>query len=145
MGRQYSAGPQASRLAWYDRNPSISVQNYANSGVAPHALTVRWSYTVPAGKKAFVETISARLVRDAAATTAGLASIYVAVLPYGGSWTPLLRIAVLSNGVGDRDGGEIGQSVILKAGDGLRAETYDTSTGGTLFYSVSAKITEFDA
>ena len=140
-------GPQPiiARPAWYDRNPSIQVKNYSAAGVAPHTSTLRWSYTVPSGKKAFLELADIEVVRATAATTVGMVSAGITYTPSGGSEVNVIVVEIRTNGVGDRAGKTVGQAFVMSAGDSIKAYTTDTSTGGTIDYTMSAKITEFDA
>jgi hypothetical protein len=133
------------RPAWYDRNPTHKLLSWGQLNVAPHGETVRWTYTVPAGKKAFVESVFAYLRRSAAATTVGRAAVVIWITPSGGSAAILIDVEILTNNVGDSDRQGVGQSLILLPGDTIEARTVDISTGGTVNYSAAAKITEFDA
>jgi hypothetical protein len=47
------------RAAYYDRNPINRTQYYTAAALAPHGVTQRWAYTVPAGKKAFIDVVRA--------------------------------------------------------------------------------------
>lgn len=137
--------PIIGRPAWYDRNPTIQEGKYVAASVAPHAQEPRWTYTVPAGKKAFVELAFLRIYRRTAATTVGIWAADIYYQPSGGSSTSHMRISSLDNTVGSEKTLTIGQNMIMLAGDALRGYTEDASTGGTCDYAVIAKITEFDA
>ena len=132
-------------VPWYDRNPKSVFKRYSATDVAPHAQTLRWTYTVPKGKKAFVEYMGIRIERITAAGTP--AEVIVCIdLEIEGLASMSFMIAVLvTNNVGDTDRDSIGQSLILNAGEVLRSYTTDLSTGGTMRYLTVAKITEFDA
>jgi hypothetical protein len=45
----------AMRGNYYDRNAFSKNESYDVQGIAPHALTVRWTYTVPTGKCLMVQ------------------------------------------------------------------------------------------
>jgi len=137
--------PGGPRLEWYDRNPIVRVQNYNPTAVAPHAQQQRWSYTVPTGKKAFIELMQVQAYRATAATTVGMAQAGIFYYPNGGTNQPLLLEYIRTNNVGDRAADAIGNSGVLLASDQLTAYTQDNSTGGTVDYNLNAKIMEFDA
>jgi hypothetical protein len=137
--------PIISRPAWYDRNPIVKCDSWLGTSTAPHAETERWTYTVPAGKKAFLETLSMRMQRSSAASTGGTAVAWVGVYPSGGVPKYLAFCAIVTNTVGDKDSSIVGQAIVMKAGDIIRARTSDLSTGGAIDYFLAYKITEFDA
>jgi len=62
----------AQRPEPHDRNPVRQTLTYSGTGIAPHATTQRFSYTVPSGKKAIVLAAQANLQRATAATTAAI-------------------------------------------------------------------------
>lgn len=142
MARILSGG---SRPAWFDRNPVQVPKNYYSTAIAPHTLTTRWTYTVPTGKKALLEFALVKAIRSVAATTAGTVYAYLSLTPSGLTVVVLGVIELMANSVGDHDASLVGQSIVLGAGDALLAATLDTSTGGTVDYSLAAKLTEFDA
>lgn len=142
MGRILSGG---GRPAWHDRNPIHRLNAYDASSVAPHTANNRWAYTVPTGKKAFVEYMCVTVRRDGAPTTAGLVMAYISVQPSGGSETTIAYAIHLNATVGTFDKTLVGASIMLFPGDVLRGYTIDLSTGGTMALNVSAKLTEFDA
>jgi len=112
--------------------------------VAPHGITVRWEYTVPAGRKAFVESLQVRIMRTAAATTLGKAHAIIVLIPSGQAGAYQFVCSLLNNTVGASESLSVGQALVLNPGDTLRAATLDGSTGGTCDYFLSCKITEFD-
>jgi len=133
-------GGATARKEWYDRNSLELSREYYGIGVAPHGYTTRWTYTVPTGKKLFVECALASVVRITAATTAGEATAYVycrgiAVVK------PLLH----TNGVGDKDTMNIGRNAVMVGGGALNGGTGDASTGGTTNLRTTALGIEFDA
>jgi len=132
------------RPHWYDRNPSNIWRQYAAT-LGPHSSTQRWSYTVPAGKKALVEFSIACLLRVTAASTVGEAYAYVYYTPSGGTGGSLFEVRLLTNGIGDGKSLIVGQGIMMFAGDQLLGFTGDGSTGGTIEYVIAVKITEFDA
>jgi len=145
MGRQYSVGPQAARLSWYDRNPLVKWLLYSAQGVGPHGMTTRWTYTVPTGRKTMLEALMAYLMRATAATTLGWASIQIWYQPAGGTDQELVYLDLYDNTVAAKTVSHLPFAVVLLAGDILRGVTADTSTGGACNYRIAAKATEYDA
>jgi len=133
------------RPAWHDRNPASTVSGWGGSGVAPHSVTTRASYTVPSGKKALLEFLKAWVRRTAAATTAGNPKTTWYVYPAGGGTVDLLRAEIFTNGVGDKDITYAFAALVLCTGDELRQTSSDDSTAGTMDYWGAAKLTQFDA
>lgn len=135
----------AARPVYYDRNPINRTQWYLAGGVAPHGGTSRFSYVVPANKKAFLEMASLAIIRNTAATGAGLTSAAISYVPSGGAQQDMLyaQFINLNQGASDKNG--LAQMGELGPGDGVSSFTTDGSTGGTNQYNIATKIQEFDA
>jgi hypothetical protein len=131
-------------LNWYDRNPSQMPKSYYTIAIAPHIATERWSYTVPSGRLAFMESLIGQVMRVSAATSMAYAEVDFYLTPSGGSKTWIWGALIYDNTVGKKDSQMMGQSMMLLTGDKITCETYDGSTGGTCMYSGATKITEFD-
>lgn len=142
-GSEFLASQQM--YQWYDRNPVSQGKSYSATGVAPHADTQRWTYTVPNGKKVMLETSLAQVVRITAAAPVGLAKAAVNLTPL--SVTSVFTTGVFhnKNGVGDSENAFMGCGAQLQAGEIIEARTQDGSTGGTMLYNIQVKLTEFDA
>jgi len=132
------------RPEWYDRNPIHRLYGYSGN-LAPHSVTTRWTYTVPAGKKAFLELAAVHHIKTAAATTVVNSYSSILITPSGGSLTELIAAQIYTNAVGDKDRAETGHAAVLLAGDIIQFNTYNGDTGGTVWHRGVAKITEFDA
>jgi len=133
------------RPAWYDRNPLTRWQTYIGSNVGPHAETTRWTYTVPAGKKATVELTYLYVRRASAPTTASQISVDVKFTPSGGSAATVVRAETFTAVTTDVISITNPIAMFLGVGDVLAVTSSDASTGGTVNYILTAKITEFDA
>lgn len=130
---------------WYDRNPRSSVKGYDAPTVAPHTVEVRWSYTVPKGKKAIIEGVYVKLIRRNVADPVGFASCHVDFLEKGGSANPpILKAMIVTNVAGDMDK-DVLEGITMYEGDKISGVTQDLSTGGSIAYMTGCKITEFDA
>jgi hypothetical protein len=137
--------PIIGRPAWYDRNAITRINGWQSNNTAPHSRTSRFSFTVPAGKKAFVEYASIYARRSTAASTAGLVQATIEITPSGGGIAVIAEAQLLTNNVGDADRMDVGQGITLNAGDKIEGYTVDASTGGAVNLLVACKITEFDA
>jgi hypothetical protein len=133
------------RPQWYDRNPNPVTKQSYKGGQTPHAVTKRWDYTVPNGKKAFVEYMFIRIIRRTAASAVGIVEAYISVVGAGADSGRIFEASLQTNNVGDKECVIVGQSMILVEGDELVAYDLDSSTDGTLDFIEIAKITEFDA
>lgn len=134
-----TSGTTRPSINWFDRNPSSASIQYVANGVAPHTDTVRASYTVPTGKKGFIEACMAKVLRETVAAPVGIAEAFIFV------GARLIEAATLGNVVGSSDSVALGQSGWLGAGSVVQLRTADVSTGGTVSYYVSAKVAEFNA
>jgi hypothetical protein len=132
------------RPAWYDRNPLTKFLQFSAQGQAPLTVTDEWTYTVPAGRKAFIEYAFIRIMRRTAATSGTEYGAYISYLPSGGSVKNLLWIYIENNTIESKETALLGQGAILYAGDKIDGYVYDGSTGGTVDYQVVCKLTEFD-
>jgi len=135
--------PGGPRLEWYDRNPVA--KHYASnpSSVAPHSATVRWIYTVPSGKKAFISILQAGVTRQTAATTLGQA--YAAIYLTISAVSDVILAANLNDNTVGAKNVLVASGGVLNAGDSIYGQTMDISTGGTCMYNVNYYTTEFNA
>jgi len=133
------------RPEWYDRNPIDATLAYQGLAIGPHSITLRGSYTVPAGKKAFLESLYLLVYRVTAATTVGSCMARVDYTPAGGT-TKVFCLVIFTNNTADFNVDHIlGNCGCMRAGDQLAIYTADGSTGGTVSYYETIKVTEFDA
>ena len=136
---------EARGLHWYDRNPESLVKGYDSPSLAPHSVEVRWSYTVPKGRKAIVEGLFVKLIRRTTATTEQLASCHVDFIEKDGGANPaVLKAVIVTNLVGDIDK-DVLEGLVMYEGDYISGATQDLSEGGTIAYMTGCKITEFEA
>ena len=56
----------------------------------------------------------------------------------------MLKAQIVTNGVGDSDRASVGHALLMQEGDVLEGWTHDTSSGGSVNYQCTTKITEFD-
>jgi hypothetical protein len=129
----------------YDRNPVARANSYSTAGVGPHSGAVRWSYTVPSGKKTRVANLVVKLIRDGASGTPGMAAAFINYTPNGGAAVSVLIGYQNSGAVNALDGQAVGSSMVLLPGDAISGQTSDASTGGSFTYLLTWTGTEFDA
>lgn len=133
-----------SRPTYYDRNPVKRQALYAADSVAPHALTVRFTYTAPAGKKAFVEVAKVLIIRETAATTAAPTTGQILLTPSGLSGGIAVTTYMQNNVVGTIDRDALATQVELLPGDAISGQTADQSTAGGMGYNLHVAMDEFD-
>lgn len=129
----------SARSAYYDRNATSTTQEYG-ADLAPHATTTRWTVTVGAGKKQFVEFARTSIYRTSVATVASLFEDRVRVAGIN-----FLTSTSSGNTVGTFVQQTVTGTITLYAGDVIIADTYDLSTGGTVFHTIGYRATQFDA
>lgn len=141
MVKVFSGGRWVSLPEWYDRNPLQVGNSWLLAGTGVHVPTVRFTYTVPAGRKAMVESIQLFLLVDAAGV--GSASAFAIVQPGGGAGITLLYDIVQTNVLGERESVTLGASFMLLPTDVFTLNTQLAGLGTATIF-VGAKITEFD-
>lgn len=132
------------RPAYYDRNAVGTRQRYVGT-VGPHGGTSRWSATIAAGKKAFVEQMAIRIVAVTTATTAGYALAYMDLYDATNSTTGAWAQITTSTTALPYTFFASPTIPTLYAGETITVTSSDSSTGGTVFYVLDAKYTTFDA
>jgi|SRR5882672_2815812 len=134
------------RPAYYDRNPiARTIVFISMIPLVPHGNTIRSTYTVPAGRKAMLESAYARVRRI---TVAGTNGTPLGEVKYNVGGATATRIA--SGGVGTNvalaeNSGQVGTVGIMVATDTVTLETQDDSVTGDADYRLAGKIFEFDA
>jgi hypothetical protein len=142
---KFSAG-QPSRPDWYDRNPK-SVVLSSQAVYSPHGTTQRWTYTVPAGKKAIFELAQLTMRRITVGTVFSGQNCYMSLTPNGGSPYQILYCELLnaSPAIGDKELVSTQGTIVLCTGDAISVSDQDAGTGGTIEFTEIMKYTEFDA
>lgn len=145
----YVAGPASARPDYYDRDPIKRVQSAdVTPGATPRALTVDWTYTVPAGGKAWAEHLFAQASNNSTiALATGGATAQIRYTPSGGAARVLLW-ALLVVGMGSVVESLTSTGTLLMlAGDVLdgRTEMTNDAAGSNISLRTTAILTEFDA
>lgn len=135
----------SARTNAYDRNAIPRASAYFTSAIAPHALTVRWSYTVPASKKFQLGGASVGMANQTATTAGGIIESSIRYTPSGGAATRILSCiaGVMPNANNLNVTGL--QGAFGFAGDLFEGITQDTSVTTTNLYQNEMQGIEFDA
>jgi hypothetical protein len=137
--------PPGARSNAFDRNATSKTNDYNAVAIAPHALTVRATYTIPAGKKFAVGTVCLSTSRAAAVTVAGAQSAKARLTPSGGAASFIFSNLMFGGAAGEKSPLMAGSSAILFAADLLELTTEDLNTAGSINYTLAVPGYEFDA
>ena len=129
---------------FFDREGDPRSFSYYNTGVNPHVLTVRFTYTVPAGKAAFVMSRAASIARTDPASSPFAAAAYHRSNLSAGGLKEVLLVPMRSNTIGDTVVIAQGRCGPIAAGDVLEGVTVDGSVAGAIGYSLGLEVMEFD-
>jgi len=133
------------RPDYIDRRATTKTSIYSAGGIAPHGLTVRVTYTCPAGKKAYIENIFTQTFRETAATTTGATILLTRLTTADANAGTVLRTHEFQTATYVTINDHSNSVALMIAGDVLEGATQDTSTGGGVAITISLKYTEFDA
>lgn len=128
------------RAQAYDRNPAMTDRGNLNTAIAPHGVTNRWTYTVPANTLIQLTTGFICMER---VTAAAPVSTYVIQI-VGPNGNAILQERSRKNAVGDHFSQASFFGMFALAGDQVIGQTFDNSTGGTIDYSSGIGIVQFD-
>lgn len=133
------------RPTYFDRNGVPTAIAMTVNASAPNIETVRASYTVPAGRKAYLSAVWLWVRRMTAAAPAALAYSDLRYTPNGGTNRYMSQAPLATNGVNDFSDRTLTGFDIMSTGDNIQLVQADGSTGGTCEFFSTAKYTEFDA
>ncbi len=135
------------RPSYYDRAPSGAYISFETALVGPHSVVTRGSYTVPTARSAYLEWFDIAVVRGTAASTPGKLGIMLGIVDTDAGFKIVSNsiLSVSQNSINSNRYTHGGLTMLLRAGDELRYETLDYSTGGTVYYQATAKLLEFTA
>ena len=131
------------RPEYYDRAPLPQLLNFSAFALGPHAATVRASYTVPSGKRAYIELARSFIRRNTAATAVSEVRGTINLNSTDALTNTLVHTEFLDNATTARHDQVVGVSGLLVAADVVRILTQDAGTGGTCSYYLTAKAVEF--
>jgi hypothetical protein len=112
--------------------------------LAPHSLTTRLTYTVPADKQAVVSSLFVGWETDAVGSVVGRCEVRYNITPSGGSAVEIFNGLYVSDTVGQILQWTIPVRYHLVAGDLIEVSTLQPGTGGTVDWFIGAIIQEFD-
>ena len=141
--RQFN-GPTA-RPQPADRNALTVAYTYGLAATAPHAGTVRATYTCPANRRALITNISNALMRQTAAAPVGTIESYARITNVAAVAARVIELTCIDNTVGYQQSQSLAQSATLLPTETVTHATSDNSTGGTAYYVGAFVGTEYDA
>lgn len=135
---------QIARPNYYDRNPATNITTVAVGGITPHGSTVRASYTVPADKKAYLDSLWASMIRDGVTGSPGSTVMLIGYVPIGGSVGYLMQLFMNNGTLWTQVSDVVPAFGYMGPGDHFNVSTTDASSGGTFQFNAGVKRTEFD-
>lgn len=135
---------QPTRPEWYDRRPSTFIKTFQQDSVnAGFGGTTRWTYTVPAGKKCYIDSAQAYIHLRTIRTDGTYIGVVISYTPAVGT-SDFINLRVYENVPGAGGRAALAAIGIMSAGDVVSGGDYGT-TAGTYDVETSVKLTEFDA
>jgi hypothetical protein len=125
-----------------DRRTNNTGLNAFVDAVAPHTITTRVTYTVPANQIAVVRSVHISFERQTAATTVGIVTVDVR---QAGGAQRYASIRTKTNVALARIDVALPVNVELPAGEQVFLEDTDASTGGTVSFDYNVVINEYSA
>ncbi len=116
-----------------------------NALAAPHAETVRATYTVPPGKVVLINSSSMFLGRVAAAAPTLSAHAHIRLTRDNGKIIQISHLHFQSTTTSIGYVMSLIHNLIMTTGDNLVLITSDASTGGVIDYNAVVAMTEFDS
>ncbi len=132
------------RPAFYDRSAVSLVLDGSVNGIAPHGFTTRYTQTCPAASKYVVEIVTNQAYRNSAPTVSGQVFLFTRIVNAASTFAINVNFFV-----GDMPtagvlvGTNLPCTVTMYPAEVIASLTQDASTGGTLNYVQSAKITQY--
>lgn len=115
----------------FDRYDERIIRLFVDVALSPHSLTERLSYTVPAGRILWVDTLWLYMWRNETATVPDRMEILITIYPGGGAARQIARIHKVTNLLYDGVVLQFPTPFTLRENDVISIYTADYSTGGT--------------
>ena len=128
---------------YYDRN--MAQEGRSGSGTLAGTESESNSYTVPAGKRAFVTLINVSYNRVTAATVDAGVTIYLDLYPTAVGTARLYLNTHFGNTVGFSKDVMLPISIYLEAGASVEAGIQNNSADGTIDWAIGLAVQEFNA
>lgn len=141
---QIFQGTQISRPVPFDRNGVVRASGYNLGAAGPFAAITALTYTVPAGKRGFLEVLTGIVQRQVAAAALGVDMLLWQYTKSGGAAFTLQYTTLYKNGVGEQDTENLTSFGFMGPGDKLEALVIGGSTGGSVLWNGAYKLMEFD-
>ncbi len=136
--------PAAGRAETYDRNPTNVNQDFTTTANTQAGPITRFTYTVPAGRKAWLMSTYAHALRSTAAGSNGTGRATINhQAPAVKAIVTQATVFLLAIGTFAAMNG--GQAGVLLASEILNGITADPSTTPSNDYELHARLIEFDA
>lgn len=132
------------RPTYYDRQAEAIVTSFSD-GYAPHATTTRATYTVPAGFRAFIESLIGAAQNGSAPSNVGINLVIMTFQPSGGSEANVFYHSHTNTAEQTFSQNTMNTFGYMGAGDAVRLKTVNTDTGGTCTLIGTIKTIEFVA
>lgn len=117
--------------------------SFGGALTAPHANTVRATYTVPANRVALLMYAQCSLLRDGATATPARASAVCVYTPNGKVAQNIVAVRMLTGNLGDKADVVFPGRLIMRTGDTLTINDADLSVGGTIQINEDVGLVEF--
>jgi hypothetical protein len=125
----------------WDRNPTPFNQLAFANPTGGGGVVTMWSYTVPTGRRLLLSSARAQMIRRIAATTPNYTAAWIELNGSYFVWLQTSHQTIGSQHTAEMQAGP----VVLSAGHTLVAKYVIDETGGSLFTSIAAAGTLFDA
>ena len=134
----------SARADFYDRNAEGMQLGWSAAATAPHGLTVRDTYTVPASRKAIINSLELLIVRDLVGGINGYTQAWFSYTPFGGVAAFIAQLGDYNQVIGSKSLLATSPTFVMYPGDILTVNSADSCGGGTNMYALYGLITEFD-
>lgn len=140
-----AAGADLAREHYYDRNPSVVIYEYHISNITNHSFTVRWTYTVPANRKALHGIWFAESYRTVVAAAASINSSIECSNDAGSTYYKIAKCLHFNGSVPAFETNiTLTASFTLVESDILRGFTSHNDTGVVHGHTTTSILTEYD-
>lgn len=133
---------QIARPTYWDRNPTARAQSTSNV-YSPSGTLTLLSYSPPAGKAAYVESVYLGIERGSAPAASGDVQCSASVAMASGGSGLILRATFNTGSSGAVSIAQNSDIGFIAFGDTISITLFDGSTGGTVTAQVCIKLTEF--
>lgn len=138
-----------SRPNYYDRNPSTIIEDVeVNPAASTLAFTTEWTYTVPTGRKAMVETLYCAALNISTSALNGYAGAQIQYQKGSGTYNDIAGAFVVTGQSSVCQTNVSGSSdMVILDGDSIRGTAFsdNSAASSNVQLETGMKATEFDA